>query len=361
MLTNVPTEALLQKRQGLDNLAMMSTLNGVAVPDSTFAEMSAIEDELSRRGVKDLSHDAWSGWIGRKIDDFKIEHLLSESPHAYVLSATHLSTAEAAVFKIAKSFKSPVKRAATAQPGYVRVRPSGEEAADLGAHDSDAASQWLSSLSCNEIISRQIDQLNSVNDPSLVAIAGSGIVDGRQYYRMPRTPGMTLRQLIDLGKVPRLLQTFTELAQALRRLEHMGFRHGNLTAEHVFIRKGGVTLVSPGIRSAVTNETWSPGPTRPGPNFDPELNTAIFVTTCSYYPLGVGNDLLALGILFWEGLTLHHPLEPNDEKSLERRLAPPAVQALGLSLDADGRIDNGNFCRDYSAFIDVLQKLNLQG
>jgi serine/threonine protein kinase len=368
MLTNVPTEDLLQKRQGLDNLAMMSTLNGVDVPDSMMAELSAIEDELSRRGVDALTHDAWSNWIGKKIDEFRLQHFLSESPYALVFSATHLKTQEQAVFKIARAFKSTVKRAVTAQPGCFRIGPAGFEAAEL---------------SCHEVISRQIDQLNSVSEPSVVAITGSGTIENRQYYRMPQISGQSLRQLIDLGKFPAdmsLSQTFAQLAEALRSLEGKGFRHRNLTAEHVIIRKGdavhaaaavdvaaigaqvsslpansGVTLLSPGFGPSLATEA------SPGPHSNVEPNIATILTTQSYYPRVDGNDLLALGILLWEAITLHHPFEPTDEKELVRPAPPRAVQALGLRFDSHGHIDTTNYCRDYTQFIATLQNPKLAG
>jgi hypothetical protein len=202
---------------------------------------------------------------------------------------------------------------------------------------------------------------------------------------MPQITGQSLRQLIDVGKFPAdmsISQTFAQLAEALRSLQAKGFRHHNLTAEHIIIRNGdaaavgaqvsslpgaaatgaqasslpgnfGVTLLSPGFGPPLTTET------SPGAHSNAEPNIATIFTTHSYYPLVDGNDLLALGILLWEAITLHHPFEPTDEKELVRPAPPRAVQALGLRFDSHGQIDTTNYCRDYTQFIATLQNPKL--
>jgi hypothetical protein len=310
-----------------------------------------------------------------------MQHLLSESPHAYVFCATHSTSQEQAVFKIARSFKAPVKRPRTAQPGYFRIHPSGFEPYDP---------------SCNEVISNQIEQLTLAHDWSLVAITGSGIIEGKQYYRMPLIAGQSLRQFIDLGKVPvDVVSTFAELAAGLARLEKQGFHHGNLAAEHVIIREGGGTLLSPG---SFPHGLLDPKAQTQVPHLQAQSSQQKSVpifTTPSYYPLLDCNDILALCIVLWEAFTLHHPFEANEGKEqklspyivhtikeqeargntalsplktlrLPREQAPhlsPALEAkllraVGLRLDADGVLDFGNSRRDPSAIVDMLQNLS---
>lgn len=296
------TDALLRRKQGLDNFLMMSVANGVPVPAEMEDELRVLSAELDKRGAGHLVLDSFGSWFGCAVGGVRIESLLSESNHGYTFLGQFVDGSAQAVVKVARNFKAHTGRDQLSQLAYFRFVDGMFEVA---------------SADCDWLITRQAARMNKLAEAlsglRFPKVTSSGLASSasnapkRAFYSMPYIEGQTLRQLIELGPLPLdiyLLEIFKKLALALVSMEAAGVAHGNLTPDHVMVTRDGVVLLSPGYHPAMVGQ---------------DLETEMIVTTPSYYPLLDGSDLLALGIMFFEAATGVNPLLGSEDKSLEGR------------------------------------------
>ena len=85
-------ESLSKRKALLDREIMAYHEAGVEVPvdlEKAFSELESQEKEYSKRGNASLGTAPvlWSGWLGKKVSDYLINHLLHEGSYYCVFEA----------------------------------------------------------------------------------------------------------------------------------------------------------------------------------------------------------------------------------------------------------------------------------
>jgi serine/threonine protein kinase len=144
--------------------------------------------------------------------------------------------------------------------------------------------------------------------------------EGTPYLVLEYLEGKTLRQLMRGRKVPpsRALELIVPVVRALERAHALDITHRDLKPENVFVTAGGAVKVLDFGLAAARAETVADGP----PTGQPAAlaGTLPYMAPEQLGPAGADprSDLWAVGVMLYELLTGHHPVQPLTTEALYR-------------------------------------------
>lgn len=221
-------------------------------------------------------------WIGLSVDDYIIDSELGDGPFSWVYAGFSNNGRTKSTFKVAKP----------------------ADLVESTDHEQISSTQALAIWSgftqkvhpdAGRLLLLQAHRLNEKKDPGLVMVEDIHNENDFVYLRLELIEGSTLRDPMRKGFVD--LATLIEIAETMSRLEKdSDWTHGNLKPENIMVTTAGVKVIDPGYFGPLSCHEGQ------------DLTCAI--TTTSYYPLLIPDDIFAFGIMLWEIATKEHPLFP---------------------------------------------------
>jgi adenylate cyclase len=262
---------------------------------------------------------------------------------------------------------SPVSLAAGTQVGRYRVvarMSSGgmgevHRARDL-ALDRDVALKIVAAGSTHDRASvrrfiREAQAASALNHPNIVSVFDVGECEAGPFLVMELVEGRTLRELIHASHGLEVLkQVASQTARAIAAAHAAGILHRDIKPENVMVRRDGyVKVLDFGLARAI-----SP--------FEDEATTAsasraaaavtssgeVFGTLAYMSPeqarndgVGAPSDVFALGVVFYELLTGHHPFESGVPLTMiARMLSNPPPPPSSHAQDVPPALDDLILC-----------------
>jgi serine/threonine protein kinase/signal peptidase I len=203
-----------------------------------------------------------------------------------------------------------------------------------------------------ERFTREAKALAKLNHPGIVTIYEFGRADGLFFFFMEFIDGVTLRQLLNTGRVsPReALAIVPQICDALQFAHDQGIVHRDIKAENILLdRRGRVKVADFGVAKIVGNESLTPplSPSEGERMAQPGEGSAVLTEpgkimgTPNYmapeqmeHPTEVDHraDIYALGVVFYQMLTGELPgkkLEaPSKKVQIDVRLDEVVLRAL---------------------------------
>ena len=195
-----------------------------------------------------------------------------------------------------------------------------------------------------ERFAREARALAKLNHPGIVTIHDFGQADGLFYFFMEFVDGVTLRQLLNAGRVsPReALAIVPQICDALQFAHDQGIVHRDIKPENILLdRRGRVKVADFGLAKLVGGENEPAAGGLPAAG-SPALTEAGKVMGTPQYmapeqiahPLAVDHraDIYSLGVVFYQMLTGELPgkrIEPPSRKvAIDVRLDEVVLRAL---------------------------------
>jgi len=221
-------------------------------------------------------------WTGQAIGNFVIDEMICDGPFSWIYKASHRSRKdEHLALKISKPDDAlegwvaetifPTQALAARIGGVSRIRP-------------DAA----------QLLLFQSEKLKTPSD-KLVEVKDVICEEDRCIVQMEWLEGSTLRKVMNARSLS--VSLVLELVQSLDSLNSAdhSFHHGGIKPDNIMVTDGGIKLLDPGH--------FGPLDTQEG------VIDNCMVTTPSYYPLLMPDDLYAVGIICWEAACQAHPMD----------------------------------------------------
>ncbi len=209
-------------------------------------------------------------WTGLEIEEHIIESVLGQGNFATVYAAKEKNGSKKIAFKVARTEAVKLESAT----GFFNTQAQA------------VASSGLADImpEPNELLACQYDLLSSVELPGIIKVSGASEITGLFYYKMPFIEGETLRQKIIkktavTGMVERIARTLSELHKSNKV-------HADLKPENIIVSSSGPLIIDPGYFGTL--------------KVSGVKLKHCGITTSAYYPLFSPDDLMALGIIFWE-------------------------------------------------------------
>lgn len=304
-------ESLSKRKALLDREIMAYHQAGVEVPadlEKAFSELESQEKEYSQGGRAALGSApaAWTGWLGKKVSGYLINHLLHEGSYSCVFEAEDAG-----------------KRLAVKIAGHPDSYP-GRDDAPAAAGQSQNICRGKSLALCpegkvltpeyNSVVEEQANRLKKAGRP-FVAVIDSGKVDGAAFYLMPLFTGKTMRALMNEGNFGESLKAYKRILEAVGKVgdNANGLSYfSNLKPEHIIFEGDSPVFLDAGSSGWLATESG---------------RLSGILTTPSYNPSRDNDPWTALGIMLYELATGCHPLDAS---------AAAAESACGVSkLPAD--------------------------
>lgn len=229
-----------------------------------------------------LKHELQVSWLGCQVGDVFIEELLGDGQFAWTYQGFNQKRLEKNIVKVAKPAEFLQKR----EDCDLRVTQAFKLfTGGFAPVVPDAA----------ELLELQSERMHKDSSQTLARLDQFVSTDSLSYLRAEFIEGVTLREL--RGHYgPLSTDMALDLVRTVGSLQQGGVKyHGDLTPDNIMISYSSVRLLDPGYFGALG------------------CTDGVFeqcaVTTPAYYPFLKSDDLLALGIIFWE---LHFGSNPFD-------------------------------------------------
>lgn len=230
-------------------------------------------------------------WTGRAVGEYVVDELVCSGPFSWIYKAGHVTRdGESLAVKISKPYDM------AGRVGEEVVYPTQALAEGVGAVASltpDAA----------QLLLLQADKLKTKSE-KLVAVRDVTFENDFCILPMEWLEGKTLRELMKAGLLS--VSLVLELVQSLETLaaDERFRHHGDLKPDNIMVTPSGIKLLDPGYFGPLDCQEGA--------------CDGCAVTSPSYYPLLIPDDLLALGIVCWEASLRQHPLDGvTDSRKLD--------------------------------------------
>lgn len=308
-LEKLTTDELEVRRAGMDNAMQGMVLHGIEVPADLEDEFLAVQEELARREPSKRKLESWTQLLGTTIDGFRVNQLLSDGTFSFVMGAVDES-GKTVVFKFAKF-----------DTQQINTKPSLERPFPTIAWNAAPFEGGRITPHLNDLVTLQSQTLKASSGGSLIGVEFDGRLDGSgdsAYYASPMVEGFTLRHLMTYEHETldaMLISTFVSLCDGLHRLrQNRNFiHHSDVKPDNIIVTESGITLIDPGHSGELSCEEGT---------FEHAM-----VSTPQYYPLWEPDDLLAVGICFYEAALSVHPLK-EPQVGAEVTLADDAQELI---------------------------------
>ncbi len=185
-----------------------------------------------------------------------------------------------------------------------------------------------------ERFGREARALARLNHPNIVAVYDFGEVQGRFYLLMEFVDGVTLRQVLQAGKLapPEALKIVPKICEALQYAHEQGIVHRDIKPENILVDKQGrVKIADFGIAKITGLEPKDMGLT----GVRDIMGTPHYMAPEQVeQPQAVDHraDIYSLGVVFYEMLTGELPLgkfaPPSEKAAMDVRLDQVVMHAL---------------------------------
>lgn len=262
-------ESLSKRKALLDREIMAYHQAGVEVPadlEKAFSELESQEKEYSNRGSASLGTAPvlWSGWLGKKVSGYLINHLLHEGSYS-------------CVFEAEDEGKKLAVKIASHPDSYIDLTRAEK--------DSDAVNGKTLALSpegsiltpeYNSVVEEQANRLKKAGRP-FVPILDSGKLDGAAYYLMPLFTGKTMRELMHDGSSGDLIQAFRRILDAIKKFGVDANRlsyFSNLKPEHIIFEGDSPVFLDAGSSGWLSTVSGRLSGILTTPGYNPCLDSA---------------------------------------------------------------------------------------
>ena len=241
-----------------------------------------------------------TSWVGLDFGQYHIQKMLGEGSFSWVYEGHNTETNQLVAFKVAK----PRAQVGKHTSGGTIVFPTRALIQVTGAY-SDAA------IDAADLMQQQVMTLKSAAHPNLLRVDAFTSNQLITFYQCEFVDGENLRSLMNNGSAN--ISHLLAVAQTMADLQtQKQFVHCDLKPENVMFSSQGIKIIDPGFMGTLTADS----------------QRRLYVTTPSYYPLLVPNDLLAFGIMSWEIMTGEHPLSAGFSSDMLAPDAPISAQLL---------------------------------
>lgn len=285
-------ESLSKRKALLDREIMAYHQAGVEVPpdlEKAFSELESQEKELQPEGdaAVGTAPVSWSGWLGKKVSGYLINHLLHEGSYSCVFEAE--DAGKKLAVKIASHPDSyPDLAQAEREPDAVKgkslaLSPEGK----------------ILTPEYNSVVEEQANRLKKAGRP-FVPILDSGKLEGAAYYLMPLFTGKTMRELMNEGKSGDRLEVLKAFRRILEATGKVGVNanglsyFSNLKPEQIIFEGDSPVFLDAGSAGWLSTESGRLSGILTTPAYNPDLDSAPWT---------------ALGIMLYELATGSHPLQ----------------------------------------------------
>ncbi|MEZ4491058.1 MAG: hypothetical protein R3F51_26100 [Cyanobacteriota/Melainabacteria group bacterium] len=285
-------ESLSKRKALLDREIMAYHQAGVQVPadlEKAYSELENQEKEIPQEGSASLGTAPvlWSGWLGKKVSGYLINHLLHEGTYSCVFEA-----------------EDGGKKLAVKIASHPDSYPGGYIDLARAEKDSDAVKGKTLALSpegsiltpeYNSVVEEQANRLKKAGRP-FVPILDSGKLDGAAYYLMPLFTGKTMRQLMNEGSLTDVVKAFRRILDAIKKFGVDANRlsyFSNLKPEHIIFEGDSPVFLDAGSSGWLTTESGRLSGILTTPRYNPGLDNAPWSALCiMLYELATGTHLL---------------------------------------------------------------------
>lgn len=275
----VPKLALQSVNQLLANARAAASVSMTNLPRIEFPKADGTPAPVTPK-----RHDMT--WTGSHLGSYLIEELISDRQLYWIYRGIDQNTLEHKIFKVAKP------------PEYLTdvtsVDPLKSTVLKLTSVGFAAVTPNVSDL-----LRLQCERMSHDRDLIMARIEEVSCTDALSYSRMEHIEGVSLRELRKHGPID--IELALDIVTALETIQKnpMIAYHGDLTPDNIMWSYSTVKLIDAGYFGAFDS---SDGTVEDGA-----------ITTPAYYPFLTPNDMLALGIIFWEMHFGHNPFATFEE------------------------------------------------
>lgn len=288
-------ESLSKRKALLDREIMAYHQAGVEVPpdlEKAFSELESQEKELQQKGnASSVSAPVnWSGWLGKKVSGYLINHLLHEGTYSCVFEAE--DDGKKLAVKIASHPDSY-------PDSYINLARAEKDSDALNGRSLAVSPEGkILTPEFNTVVEEQANRLKKAGRP-FVPVLDSGKLDGAAYYLMPLFTGKTMRELMNEGKPDDLLKAFRRVLEAVQKFGVDANRlsyFSNLKPEHIIFEGDSPIFLDAGSSGWLSTASGRLTGILTTPRYNPSLDNAPWS---------------ALGLMLCELATGTHPLEAS--------------------------------------------------
>ncbi|MBI1270816.1 hypothetical protein GC174_10320 [bacterium] len=277
-------ENITKRKALLDREIMAYHQAGVDVPadlEKAYSEMESQEQEFLKEGNAPLicAPVNWTGWIGKKVSGYLINHLLHEGSYSCVFEAD--DDGKKLAIKIACHPDS--------YPESYDYPKEAEKVSDARKSKSLALSPEGRILTpeYNSVVEEQANRLRKAGRP-FVPILDSGKLEGASFYLMPLFTGKTMRELMNEGSPGDSLKAFRRILGAIKKFgvdaNSLSY-FSNLKPEHIIFEGDSPVFLDAGSSGWLTTSSGRLSGMLTTPRYNPHLDNAPWS---------------ALGLMFYE-------------------------------------------------------------
>ena len=284
-------ESLSKRKALLDREIMAYHQAGVEVPadlEKAFSELENQEKEQQQEGSASLGTAPvlWTGWLGKKVSGYIINHLLHEGSYS-------------CVFEVEDAGKKLAVKIASHPDSYINLaRAEKDSDAVNGKSLALCPEGTILTPEYNSVVEEQANRLKKAGRP-FVPILDSGKLDGAAYYLMPLFAGKTMRQLMNEGSLSDVVKAFRRILDAIKKFGVDANRlsyFSNLKPEHIIFEGDSPVFLDAGSSGWLSTASGRLSGILTTPGYNPGLDNAPWS---------------ALGLILYELATGAHRLEAS--------------------------------------------------
>lgn len=264
-------QSLSKRKALLDREIMAYHQAGVEVPPdlkNAYAELASQEQEFLKEGIASSGSAPvlWTGWIGKKVSGYLINHLLHEGSYSWVFEAEEDGK------KLAIKIASHPDCYPGGYPDHVQAQKDSDTYRGRSLALSPAGK--LLTPESNWVVEEQANRLRKAGRP-FVPLLDFGELEGTAYYLMPLFTGKTMRELMNEGNFSDLIKAFRRILEAVKKFGLDANRlsyFSNLKPEHVIFEGDSPVFLDAGSSGWLTTSSGRLSGILTTPGYNPGLD-----------------------------------------------------------------------------------------